>query len=182
MISRHARFSSLYGAPLVLVARDSRCSFHFCRSPERGRSMASNFTRGRVLQGVAVVFDGDIWVEDYSAKAGPIPWKAGYFSPQTTTVIAGDCRLELADGRTGTMTCMKSQPGMSGGSSLQFNGVGPLSGPGNKATEEFLPERIDLRVTRVEMELYQRAAQQENVSLTIWIRNRLREIVKADRS
>ncbi len=142
--------------------------------------MGSNFTRGRVLQGVAVVFEGDIWVEDYSAKAGPVPWKAGYFSPQTMAVIPGDCRLELADGRTGTMTCMKSQPGMSGGSSLQFHGVGPLSGPGNKATEEFLPERVDLRLSRVEMELFQRAAQQENLSLTVWIRNHLREAVKAE--
>jgi hypothetical protein len=143
--------------------------------------MGSNFTRGRVLQGVAVLFEGDIWVEDDTAKAGAVPWKAGYFAPKTTAVIPGDCRLELGDGRTGTMTCMKSQPGMSGGSSLQFHGVGPLSGPGNKATEEFLPERVDLRLTRVEMELYQRAAQADGLSLTIWIRNQLRASLKATR-
>ena len=140
--------------------------------------MGSNFTRGRVLQGVAVIFEGDIWVEDDSAKAGAVPWKAGYFAPQTTPVFAGDCRLELADGRTGTMTCKKSQPGMSGGSSLQFFGIGPLLGAGNKATEEFLPERVDLRLSRVEMELFQRAAQQENQILTVWIRNRLRASLK----
>ena len=144
--------------------------------------MASNFTRGRVLHGVAVVFEGDVWVEDLLAKSGPIPWKAGFFAAQTTPVINGDCRLELKDGRTGTMTCTKSQPGMSGGSNLQFDGVGPLSGAGDKGTEEFLPERIDLRITRVELEQYERAARQENLSLTIWIRNRLREAIRAKSS
>ena len=55
---------------------------------------------------------------------------------------------------------------------------GTAIGLGNKATEEFLPERVDLRLSRVEMELFQRAAQQENQILTVWIRNRLRESLK----
>jgi len=76
------------------------------------------------------------------------------------------------------MTCMKSQPGMSGGSGLLFHGVGPLVGAGSKEAEEFLPERVDLRLTRVEMEQIQRAAQREGVILTNWIRDRLREAVR----
>ncbi len=139
--------------------------------------MASNFASGRILHGVSVIFEGNIWVEDDSAKAGPVPWKAGFTSPQTMAVIAGDCRLELKDGRSGTMTCMKSQPGMTGGSGLVFHGVGPLVGIGSKETEEFLPERVDLRLSRVEMEQIQHAAQRSGVILTKWIRDRLREAV-----
>ena len=63
-----------------------------------------------------------------------------------------------------------------------FDGVGPLAGLGDKGTEEFLPERIDLRITRVELEQYERAARQENLGLTIWIRNRLREAIRAKSS
>ena len=156
MISRHARFSSLYAAPLVLVCATAVACYIFVvvlKEVDRWRRIL----RWRCYK-VSLSFLTGISGRGLFGQGRTDTVEAGYFSPQTTVVIAGDCRLELVDGRTGTMTCMKSQPGMSGGSSLQFHGVGPLSGPGNKATEEFLPERIDLRVTRVEMELYQRAA------------------------
>lgn len=142
--------------------------------------MPSNFTPGRILRGVNVVFDGEIWIEDLTAKKGAVPWKAGFFSAQTMPVIPGDCRLELSDGRTGTMTCTKSQPGMSGGSSLQFNGVGPLSGPGGAAAEEFLPEKVDLRLTRVEMQQFQKAAEKAGLPLTKWMREGLRKVAKEE--
>lgn len=142
--------------------------------------MGSLFSRGRVLQGVAVVFEGDVWVEEPAPQGRQVPWKAGYFSPQTTSIVSGDCRLELKDGRTGTMTCMKAQPGMTGGTNLQFQGVGPLLGAGAAAAEEVLPAKIDLRVTRVELEQYERAAERDNLSVTAWIRDRLRKAFKAE--
>ena len=140
--------------------------------------MGSNFTRGRVLQGVAVVFEGDIWVEDDSAKAGSVPWKAGYFAPTTTPVIAGDCRLELTDGRTGTMTCIKSHPGMSGGSSLQFHGTGPLLGDRQQGHGRVLARACRSATVAHRDGTFPSAAQQENQILTVWIRNRLRESLK----
>jgi len=143
--------------------------------------MGSNFSTGRVSRGVSVVFDGDLWVEEPSARGRQVPWKAGFFSPQVMAVITGDCRLELKDGRSGTMSCTKSQPGMSGGSNVQFQGIGPLSAPGDKTPEEVLPERVDLRLTRIELEHYERAAEGENLSLTAWIRDRLRKAAEQQR-
>jgi len=143
--------------------------------------MASNFSKGRVLRGVSVVFEGDLWVEEPSARGRQVPWKAGFFSPQVLPMITGDCRLELNDGRTGMMTCTKAQPGMTGGTNVQFQGIEKLSAAGDKAAEEVLPERVDLRLTRAEVEQYQRTAERENLSLTTWIRDRLRKAAKEER-
>jgi len=142
--------------------------------------MGSNFSTGRVLQGVAIFFEGDLWVEEPVAGGRQIPWKAGFFSPQTQKVLPGDFRIELKDGRSGTMTCTKAQPGMTGGTNMQFQGVGPLSAPGAKEAEEVLPARVDLRLTRVEFEKYERAAERENLTLVAWIRDRLSKALKQE--
>jgi hypothetical protein len=143
--------------------------------------MASNFSKGRVLHGVAVVFEGDVWVEEPSARGRQVPWKAGFFSAQILSTIPGDCRLELGDGRTGTMTCTKAQPGMTGGSNVQFEGIGPLVGVGEKPPET-LPERLEFRATRVERELYEQAAERDGMALAVWMRDRLTKAARGERA
>ena len=134
--------------------------------------MGSLFSPGRVLLGDRVIFEGEIWVEETAVRGRPAPWKAGFFSPTSVPQYAGDCRLELNNGRSGIMTCTKSQPGMTGGSNLQFTGVGPLVGVGEKPPES-LPERLEVRVTRPEREQYERAAERAGLALPDWMRDRL---------
>ncbi|MBI2827068.1 MAG: hypothetical protein HYX69_20545 [Planctomycetia bacterium] len=84
--------------------------------------------RGRISRGDTLIFEGNVWVEE-APKGRPPSWRAGFLSPTVSQAIDGDIRLDLADGRTGTMQCSKAQPAMSTGTNMQFQGVGPLAVP-----------------------------------------------------
>ena len=90
-------------------------------------------------------------------------------SPEVLPMIDGDCRLQLADGRMGVMTCTKAQPGMSGGTNVQFAGVGPIVGVGEKPPET-LAERLSSAPPPRVRQLLEQAAERAGLTLDTWMR------------
>lgn len=134
---------------------------------------------GRVMLGDTLLFEGGLWIEE-PGKGRPAAWKAGFFSPQTLPMVKGECRLELKDGRAGLMACNKAQPGMSGGTHMQFQGVGPLAATGETPTVEEATERLELQLSPSELDQYERAARRGKLSLAEWIRDRLSQAARRD--
>ncbi len=139
----------------------------------------SNFTTARVMHRDKLFFAGDVWIEE-PTKGKPGPWKAGCLLKESSGVLSGDFQILLQDGRAGTMTCTKAQPGMSGGTQFQFLGVSPLSIADGSAPPEVLSEKIDLRITKAERNQYEVAAERASLELTAWIRDRLSQVAATE--
>ncbi|MBI2823329.1 MAG: hypothetical protein HYX69_01415 [Planctomycetia bacterium] len=134
---------------------------------------------GRVMLGDTLLFEGRLWVEE-PGKGRPAVWKAGFFSPQTLPMIKGECRLELKDGRCGLMSCNKAQPGMTGGTHLQFQGMGPLAASDDQPAEEEATERLELPLSPSELDQFERAARRGKLTLSEWVRDRLSQAAKRE--
>jgi hypothetical protein len=80
---------------------------------------------GKITKGETTIHEGDIWITPTTDPKGFKGWRGG-FSTSSPPNLESDCRVQLADGRSGNMSIKSIQAGIH---SLEiiFQGTGPLA-------------------------------------------------------
>lgn len=81
---------------------------------------------GKVTQGVNVIYEGDVRIHESPNSRRLSEWTAGFLLPRLSALLHGIFRLELDDGRWGTMFCTAAEPRTPHGTDMKFQGTGPL--------------------------------------------------------